>query len=145
MGGTPVALADQALSALEELERSRRQLEPKAPYPCPDGDRTLGRLCYLACRLMKPEVVVETGVLYGITSTYILQALVINGAGVLHSVDLPPARDGSEDLVGCLVPDRLRRMWQFHRGISRRVLPRLLPSLPVSASSCTTACTPIGT
>jgi Methyltransferase domain len=122
---------DGALSALEdELRAKGRQLERHAPYPLSgSGDRVLGRLCYLACRRVRPSVVVETGVLYGNTSAYILEALAQNGAGVLHSVDLPPARDGSEDLVGCLVPERLRRRWRLYRGTSRRVLPRLLPSL----------------
>ena len=131
-GGTLAALDEKALSTLEEiLRKGRGELEHKAPYPFSGcGGENLGRICYLACRLVKPEVVIETGVLYGITSAYILQALEQNGAGVLHSVDLPPARDGSDDLAGCLVPNELRRRWQFHRGASRRVLPHLLPSLP---------------
>jgi hypothetical protein len=126
------ASIDQALSGLEEeLRLAGQQLEARAPYPLSGaGDRVFGRLCYLACRLLRPLVVVETGVLYGNTSAYILQALAENGGGVLHSVDLPPARDGSEDLVGTLVPEKLRRKWQLHRGTSRRVLPGLLPSLP---------------
>jgi hypothetical protein len=113
-----------------ELKRGIAGLR-EAPYPLTAcGDFRLGRLCYLACRALRPEAVVETGVLYGVTSAFILQALEANGTGTLHSVDLPPARAGSEDFVGRLVPARLRARWTLHRGTSRRVLPTLLPTLP---------------
>lgn len=132
LGCDRAMLGEEAVRELEaQLEENRRTLEPTAPYPFSGcGDVRLGRLCYLVCRALKPELVVETGVLYGVTSAYVLKALATNGRGLLHSIDLPPARDGSEDLVGCLVPSHLRSHWRLHRGASRRLLPDLLPTLP---------------
>lgn len=94
-----------------------------------DGTETLGRICYSVCRFLRPNVVVETGVARGVTSAYILQALVENGCGELHSVDLPPL-GGVEDCVGCLVPIEHRQRWRLHVGSARRVLPRILGHMP---------------
>ncbi len=97
-----------------------------------NGDRRLADLCYAVCRALKPRIVVETGVAYGVTSAYILQAMAMNGIGALHSIDLPPvaALDPSkESFVGILVPPRLRNRWSLHRGTSARILPELLLEL----------------
>lgn len=94
-----------------------------------NADRSLAHLCYLTCRILKPEVVVETGVGFGVSSSHFLQALETNGKGRLVSVDLPPLREGAEDLAGCLVPDRLRHRWDLRRGSVARVFKELMPSL----------------
>ena len=56
---------------------------------------------YLLVRSLKPETVVETGVCYGASSAYILQALKDNGRGVLYSIDLgnPPDEPPSDYFV----------------------------------------------
>ena len=90
------------------------------------ADSLFARLCYLACRLVKPETVVETGVAYGVSSAYILKAMEQNGRGTLHSVDLPPLRREYERFWGVAVPDGTGEGWVLHRGSSRRVLPVLL-------------------
>lgn len=89
----------------------------------------MARLCYILCRICKPQVVVETGVANGVTSTFMLQALEINGGGELHSIDLPPLAvyDGSE--IGSLVPENLRHRWRLNTGSSRRLLPPLVRRL----------------
>jgi hypothetical protein len=97
-----------------------------------NGDRRLADLCYAVCRALKPQIVIETGVAYGVTSAYILQAMAVNQTGTLHSIDLPPvaALDPSkEPFVGILIPQRLRDRWRLHRGTSARILPKLLPEL----------------
>jgi predicted O-methyltransferase YrrM len=55
-----------------------------------NADKDLAQLCYVTCRVLRPQAVVETGVRYGISSAYILQALHIKGCGRLWTVDLPP-------------------------------------------------------
>jgi predicted O-methyltransferase YrrM len=90
------------------------------------GDVTLGELVYALVRATRPEVVVETGVATGVTSAYTLAALEDNGAGVLHSVDLPPAEMVHADVVGCAIPPDLRPRWEYHWGSSKRLLPRVL-------------------
>ncbi len=97
-----------------------------------NADRRLADICYALCRMIRPEVVLETGVAYGVTSAFILKALEANGGGELHSVDLPPLAaclPENEWYVGVLVPETLRHRWRLHRGTSKRVLPTLLPKL----------------
>jgi predicted O-methyltransferase YrrM len=121
-------LQEPALAEIEE--RTRRLLEEIRAEDTFSrrwaADSLFARLNYLACRLLEPEAVVETGVAYGVSSAFILRALDENGRGTLHSVDLPPLRRGYERLWGVAVPDGLRDGWQLHRGSSGRILPGLL-------------------
>lgn len=91
-----------------------------------NGTTTLGRLCYLACRHLRPRVVVETGVAYGVTSAYILQALADNRYGELHSIDLPPLGKDAENHVGYVIPQHLRNRWKLRTGSARNILPQVL-------------------
>lgn len=108
---------------------------------------TLGKLgatqdyLYWAVRVIRPSVIVETGVFRGISSAFILAALAQNEEGHLVSIDLPEARyrteDGREDSselpkgveTGFAVPDRLRKRWTLIKGDSRVELPQLLDRL----------------
>jgi predicted O-methyltransferase YrrM len=116
-------------SALEaRLEKCRRQLST-GPFPVDglhNGTVTFGRLCYLLCRHVRPRRIVETGVAYGVTSTYILQALADNGCGELNSIDLPPLARDAESYVGYFVPQELRDRWKLHLGPAKRLLPGVL-------------------
>lgn len=87
---------------------------------------------YLVTRALKPSVVVETGIQFGATSAYILLALDQNGAGQLHSIDLPwPGLAGvGEPLgIGYLAPEWLRHRWHVILGDSTEHLPKLLADL----------------
>jgi hypothetical protein len=42
---------------------------------------------YALCRLIRPRIVVETGVAAGVSSAFILKALNDNSYGILHSID----------------------------------------------------------
>jgi len=94
-----------------------------------NADARIARLCYIACRARRPDTVIETGVAYGVTTTFVLTALEVNGRGRLHSIDLPPLGTAADAAVGALVPDQLRARWTLHRGASRRILPPLLAQL----------------
>jgi hypothetical protein len=94
-----------------------------------NADFRLARLCYIACRAVRPQAVVETGVAYGVTSSFVLKALDANNRGHLYSIDLPPLAAAAETSVGRLVPEQLRSRWTLLRGTSRRVLPSLLGQL----------------
>jgi predicted O-methyltransferase YrrM len=120
--------------ALDEIEGYTRRLlkdisgeDPFSLYWA--ADSLFARCCYLACRLLEPAIVLETGVAYGVSSAFLLKALEENGRGILHSVDLPPLRRESERFWGIAVPEVLRGRWELHRGSSRRVLPGLLEGL----------------
>jgi predicted O-methyltransferase YrrM len=117
--------------ALGEIEEDTRRLledilgeDPFSPRWA--ADSLLARCCYLTCRLLEPDTVVETGVAYGVSSAFILRALEENGRGVLHSVDLPPLRRRYRRFWGIAVDETPRRRWSIHRGSSKRVLPGLL-------------------
>ncbi len=113
-----------------ELVKQMRTLEGIAPFTTAHhADFSLARLCYVACRLLRPDIVVETGVAYGVTTSFVLKALQLNSRGTLHSVDLPPLGKDADSFVGYLVPKELRDRWVLHRGVSKRVLPNLLPQL----------------
>jgi methyltransferase family protein len=85
------------------------------------------RALYLLVRALRPQTVVETGVLYGASSAHILAALTMNDAGRLYSIDLPHER--GEPPVDFLVPSDLGARWQLIQGDCRRELPGLLQRL----------------
>ncbi len=131
-GNVAEVLAEPALRDVEEsTRRLLADIRPEDTFvPHWAADSVMARLCYLACRLTSPEIVVETGVAYGVSSAFILRAMEENGRGTLYSVDLPPLRRKYERFWGIAVPDGLRGRWRLHRGPSARVLPRLLRQTP---------------
>jgi len=124
-------LSETALREIEgEVRRRTDQIQYEAPFSRDhNADFALARLCYAVCRAIDPGVVLETGVAYGVTSAFILKALEVNGRGTLHSVDLPPLGREVDRFVGILIPEALKHRWRLHRGMSKRVLPSLLPQL----------------
>lgn len=74
-------------------------------------------LLYGVIRSLRPEVVVETGVASGISSSFIGAAMLANGTGRLVSIDLPPRPivlddggeyDWTERGVAWAMPDEIR-------------------------------------
>lgn len=79
---------------------------------------------YVLVRAARPQIVAETGVLYGASSGHILAALAANGQGRLCSIDLGvnPGEPPHDFLVH---PEFLQR-WEYVMGDVRSELPRLL-------------------
>jgi predicted O-methyltransferase YrrM len=128
-GGTGDILAE---AALQEIEQQVRQRLDKVRHNCPfplaySADIAMAQCCYLVCRQLKPAVVLETGVAYGVSSAFVLKALQENGQGVLHSIDVVASTTPDAGrFIGTLVPEELRSRWHLHFGASRRVMPGLL-------------------
>jgi predicted O-methyltransferase YrrM len=124
-------LAEDALTRIEsEIQRNFEQLGPDRPFHAHhNGDARLARTCYAIIRGLRPIRAVETGVCYGVTSAFLLEAMQQNGAGHLHSIDLPPLARKADKYVGSLIPHDLRSRWSLHRGNSQRLLPPLLEQL----------------
>ena len=61
------------------------------------GVGAAGEDFYVMLRMLKPDIVVETGVFSGVSSSFILKALGDNNTGMLYSVDHPLSE---EDLIG---------------------------------------------
>jgi len=98
---------------------------------------------YVLTRLLRPSLCVETGVLYGGNTAFLLNGLHRNGTGRLISVDLLAASvpvtstqprhslvGDSEVLpdglaVGFLIPDYLKKQWDLRPGDSLQVLRKL--------------------
>ncbi len=98
---------------------------------------------YVMTRLLRPDIIVETGVNEGLSSALILYAMEHNQHGKLYSIDLPNIdvelypggprqKDGVPDEkgTGYLVPNHLRSRWELILGDAKDLLPELLPTLP---------------
>lgn len=120
------------LKAEHDAEKRSHYIEIDAPLEL-----------FALVRLLRPWHVVEVGVSSGVSSAYLLQALDRNGAGTLHSVDLPklapkgesPSERPSWSLPagrssGWAVPFGLRGRWDLRLGNKRDVLPLLAEELP---------------
>lgn len=87
-------------------------------------------LLYVLVRLRRPSVVVETGVLGGLSSAYVLNALEENGSGKLVSIDLGDESGLPSDIsnreIGWMVPESPRSRWDLRLGDSASLLPDVL-------------------
>ena len=94
---------------------------------------------YVACRLLRPKNVIETGVGAGLSSAFILQALEDNKAGLLYSIDAPRSvynLENGEKIddsgwirqkePGWLVPAQLKSRWKLNIGESSNMLAHIL-------------------
>ena len=89
----------------------------------------LATTTYIIVRLLKPKIVVETGIGAGVSSWIILHAMQQNGIGKLVSIDLPTPNTQLLPSVGYLVPRNLHHRWDIRTGSSRELLLPLLSKL----------------
>jgi predicted O-methyltransferase YrrM len=104
------------------------------------------KFLYALIRSRKPEIVLETGVCNGVSSTIILQALHENQKGKLVSVDFPEVEgmvysEGTfwagkggaaipkDKEPGWIIPEHLRYRWEVHLGKSQEILPSIVNQL----------------
>ncbi len=114
---------------IAELEDKGVRVGPETLHGWNDGDAGLARAIWCLTRHLRPLKVVETGVLHGVTSRVILEALERNGMGQLWSIDLPPLEPTWQHEIGIAVSDRLKARWTYMKGTSKRHLPPLLAKL----------------
>ena len=88
-----------------------------------------GPSLYLLIRLIKPNIIIETGVASGFSSCFILQALLDNKKGKLYSIDLPPDNLPTGKTIGWVIPQYLKSRWTLHIGDSKDLLEPLLSDL----------------
>lgn len=141
--GEPLARSPQAvLTALfgEGAYPSPRDTYPdvfaQADFTVEQSGSALGgaanlQLLYHLTHGLQARRVVETGVAYGWSSLAILLAQQAVGAGELVSTDMPYPRMGRDDLVGCVVPERMRASWTLLRQPDRPGLTRAIRRLGV--------------
>lgn len=89
--------------------------------------RAIADCFYILIRAVRPDRVLETGVAYGFSSSFILAAMRHEQHGSLTSIDLPSAHDmegdASGDHIGILVPQAYRNRWTLIRGDAIVALP----------------------
>lgn len=113
----------------ESLEKYEYPSKNK-PYPTIYNlDEESGLLLYAVCKILKPDVILETGVAYGLGSAFILQALHENKKGKLFSVDGVFRPWQSKEMIGAAIPETLRKRWNIIYGSSSKKLQSLLKSL----------------
>jgi hypothetical protein len=93
-------------------------------------------MLYVIVRLLRPSVMLETGVLNGFGSAFSLQAMAHNERGRLISIDLPLNDDSLKDQgsfalpkgkkPGWAVPKRLRARHDMRLGPAEQLLPAAL-------------------
>jgi predicted O-methyltransferase YrrM len=85
-------------------------------------------LIYFLARLIKPNVVLETGVAAGYSSRAILEAIAINNHGKLYSSDFPYFRiDNPEKYIGILVTEKIKSNWSLYIEGDGKNMRKILP------------------
>ena len=110
----------------QELENKKFPSKDK-PYPTDYSvPINSGLLLYSICKLLKPEKVFETGVAYGHSSCFILEALYENNRGKLFSFDSIFRPWETKEKIGSMIPKKLRKNWEINFGESKNNLKKLL-------------------
>lgn len=116
----------------QEAEGFRREQTEAAHSRLSALGVTLGgagatNLLFFLTRMLRPNVVVETGVAAGFSSQAFLSAMERNGGGILYSSDFPYFRLANpEKYVGILVEKSLKRDWRLFTNGDRENLPQIL-------------------
>jgi len=110
--------------------KSEKYPSKKKPYPTEYSiDDQSGLFLYMLCKETTPNHVVETGVAYGQSSMYILQALEENKKGSLHSIDAVFSPWQTKEMIGAAIPSNLKDKWNFNFGSATDKLNNILSSL----------------
>jgi len=110
--------------------RSKKFPSKEKPYPIDYSiHEDSGLFLYALCKIVKPDLVVETGVAYGISSAYILQALYENNKGTLYSIDSIFKPWESLEMIGNAIPNQIQDRWKLINGAGPEKLDELFQSI----------------
>jgi hypothetical protein len=143
---TTIESAASTLSELKANDALYQHLRKCSHHEAPPPEQTTGAMTYdiaetlyVMVRLLKPRIVVETGVAKGVSSCFILQAEEDNAHGELYSIDFPsPGHKFEDGLIyhipqgkqsGWVIPESLEHRWHLILGDSKEKLPPLLEQL----------------
>lgn len=131
---------ENELTKINDLEKHLRHFfenvsgeYPSVEKPYPIDYSIVGEsgpFLYHLCKFVKPELIVETGVAYGVSSSYILKALDENNKGKLISIDSIFRPWQSKEMIGAAIPKNLRNRWELKIGTSEELLEKILTTLP---------------
>jgi len=91
-----------------------------------DGEIGLSRAIWCLTRHLQPRTVVECGVGTGLHARFVLEALALNRAGHLYSIEPPVAEPASPRHLGLAVEPRAAQRWSLFADSGKRALPELL-------------------
>ena len=128
---------DNTLDELENhldkfIEVKRKEEYPSVdnPYPVIYGlNRSVSRLLYLLCFVLKPSIVVETGVANGFSSSYILSAMEKVDHGKLFSIDGIIRPWHTAEKIGLAIPQHLKQRQNLILGNASVELKKLLDEI----------------
>jgi Methyltransferase domain len=122
-GGEAEGAVAKARASFDAAAATRADL----PFPASfNADTSFALLAYSYARALAPEVAIEMGVGYGVTSALLLAAAARNERGRVISVDLPSLGDAHGSSIGMAIPQALRTRWTLHAGSNRQWLPHIL-------------------
>ena len=110
---------EEFFSKLKNKEYPSKEMPYPIDYSISSDSR---KFLYILCRIVRPKNVIETGVAYGLSSFYILSALNKNKFGILTSIDSVFRPWQSEEMIGSVIPEKLRDKWKLVLGKSNEKL-----------------------
>ncbi len=97
------------------------------PFPSITAlDKSSSRFLFSICYFSQPELIIETGVAYGFSSSYILLALSLLKKGKLISIDVLLRKEHQPEKFGMAIPSELKERQQLILGKSTDELKKLL-------------------
>jgi len=97
------------------------------PYPLITAlPKNISRFLFSICFFSQPELIIETGVAYGFSSSYILLALSLLKKGKLISIDVLLRNEHRPEKFGIAIPSELKKRQQLIIGKSTEELKKLL-------------------
>ncbi len=104
---------------------------------------TLRVFAYVIARATQPKIILETGVLHGMTSAFFLYGMEKNNAGELLSIDYPSTKESgpvnqdgytttlpNNKSSGWVIDEKLHPRWDLHLGKSVDLIPILVKDHP---------------
>lgn len=124
----PSDIKEETSHFLSHIKKHSSDILDNIPYDLGGGGGV--PLLYALVRHLKPDIVVETGVAAGFSSSTILTAMKQNDKGHLFSSDFPYFRlPNPEQYVGVVVEDGLKDRWSLHLKGDEYNLPEIMKSL----------------
>lgn len=115
----------ESVAVSDDIEKRAADILSHIPYDLGGGG--VYPFLYFATRILKPSIIVETGVTAGFSSYAFLRAIQRNGIGKLYSSDFPLFRlPNPENYIGVVVDDALKKHWNLHIEGDEMNLPRIL-------------------
>jgi len=118
----------ESVEVSEDINKRARTKLSKLQHNLGGGAAT--PVLYFLTRLLRPQIVVETGVAAGYSSQAILSAIDRNQYGTLYSSDFPYFRlENPEQYIGYVVDDHLKHNWKLYIEGDNANLPSIARSI----------------